>query len=73
MTTRGFKEMEAETLAHLIADVLEAPADEANLERVAGEVKTLCDKFPVYATGAIRRPARQCGRLSIGRMVLTHR
>jgi glycine hydroxymethyltransferase len=49
MTTRGFREMEAETLAHLIADALEAPADEANLQRAAGEVKKLCDRFPVYA------------------------
>ena len=49
MTTRGFRELEAETLAHLIADALEAPADEANLKRVATDVKKLCDKFPVYA------------------------
>jgi len=56
MTTRGFKELEAEALAHLIADVLEAPAGETNLERVAGEVKKLCERFPVYAAGAVRRP-----------------
>ena len=49
MTTRGFRELEAEALAHLIADVLEAPADEANLKRVATEVQTLCSRFPVYA------------------------
>ncbi len=48
MTTRGFKELEAEKLAHLIADVLEAPNDETVIARVAGEVKQLCDKFPVY-------------------------
>jgi len=48
MTTRGFCELEAEEVAHLIADVLEAPGDEAVLRRVAGEVKVLCDKFPVY-------------------------
>jgi glycine hydroxymethyltransferase len=48
MTTRGFKELEAEKLAHLIADVLDAPNDDAVLARVAGEVKLLCDKFPVY-------------------------
>src|ERR671925_1636628 len=35
MTTRGFRKPEAERLAHLIADVLDRPADEANLERVA--------------------------------------
>mgnify|MGYP000642762126 CR=1 FL=1 len=48
MTTRGFKEIEAEQLANLIADVLDAPEDEAVLSRVAEEVKSLCAKFPVY-------------------------
>ena len=48
MTTRGFKELEAEKLAHLIADVLEAPNDDAVIARVVGEVKQLCAKFPVY-------------------------
>jgi glycine hydroxymethyltransferase len=49
MTTRGFRLAEAEKLAGLIADVLDKPADEANLARVAGEVKALCAAFPVYA------------------------
>jgi glycine hydroxymethyltransferase len=48
MTTRGFKVAEAERLAHLIADVLERPADDASLRRVAEEVKALCARFPVY-------------------------
>lgn len=48
MTTRGFKELEAEQLAHLIADVLDAPADEAVTERVIAAVKKLTTKFPVY-------------------------
>jgi glycine hydroxymethyltransferase len=48
MTTRGFKQREAEQLAGYIADVLDRPADEAHLERVAGEVKALCGRFPVY-------------------------
>jgi glycine hydroxymethyltransferase len=48
MTTRGFKELEAEQLANLIADVLEAPNDEAVIERVKGEVAKLTAKFPVY-------------------------
>ena len=50
MTTRGFKKAEAEPLANLIADVLDKPADDANLERVANEVKALCSRFPVYGT-----------------------
>jgi len=49
MTTRGFGKPQAEELAHLIADVLERPADEASLERVAHAVKALCARFPVYA------------------------
>ena len=49
MTTRGFRRVEAEELAHLIADVLDNPHENANLERVAGEVKALCARFPVYA------------------------
>jgi glycine hydroxymethyltransferase len=48
MTTRGFTEIEAEQVAHLIADVLEAPNDEAVLSRVRGEVAALCGKYPVY-------------------------
>ena len=48
MTTRGFTEIEAERVAHLIADVLDAPNDEAVLERVRNEVSALCKKFPVY-------------------------
>ena len=48
MTTRGFKELEAEKLGHLIADVIDAPQDAAVIARVRGEVKTMCDKFPVY-------------------------
>jgi glycine hydroxymethyltransferase len=48
MTTRGFKELEAEQLAHLIADVLDAPTDEIVISRVKAEVTRLTAKFPVY-------------------------
>ncbi|MBI2306829.1 MAG: serine hydroxymethyltransferase [Rhodocyclales bacterium] len=48
MTTRGFTEIEAERVAHLVADVLDAPNDEAVLARVREEVAALCRKFPVY-------------------------
>jgi glycine hydroxymethyltransferase len=48
MTTRGFGASEAEQLSHLIADVLEDPRGEGTLARVAGEVKAMCAKFPVY-------------------------
>ena len=48
MTTRGFKEMEAEQLANLIADVLDAPSDEATIKEAAIAAKAMCAKFPVY-------------------------
>jgi len=48
MTTRGFKELEAEKLAHMIADVLETPDDDEVIARVIKDAKQLCDKFPVY-------------------------
>ena len=48
MTTRGFGATEAEKVAQLIADVMEAPADEASLSKVKGEVEALCRRFPVY-------------------------
>ena len=48
MTTRGFTELEAEKLAHLVADVLDAPNDEAVIARVQAEVGKLTAAFPVY-------------------------
>ncbi len=48
MTTRGFGDKEAEQLAHLIADVLDAPADEQVTARVAASVQALCKQYPVY-------------------------
>lgn len=48
MTTRGFKEPEAEKIAHLIADVLEAPEDQTVLAKVREQVEELCRRFPVY-------------------------
>jgi glycine hydroxymethyltransferase len=48
MTTRGFREAEAERLGNLIADVLEAPHEEKVTKRVAAEVAELCRRHPVY-------------------------
>ncbi len=48
MTTRGFREIEAEQLANLIADLLDTNGEDKALQRVTGAVKKLCDKFPVY-------------------------
>ena len=48
MTTRGFKEVEAKATAHLMADVLDNPRDEANLNAVRAKVVALTSRFPVY-------------------------
>src|SRR3982751_901438 len=47
-TTRGFKEEQARQTAHLIADVLDKPHDEANLAAVRAKVAVLTRDFPVY-------------------------
>ncbi len=48
MTTRGFRQAEAEKVAILIADVLEDPNGALTRERVTREIKVMCAKFPVY-------------------------
>jgi glycine hydroxymethyltransferase len=48
ITTRGFSELEAEELGHLIADVLDAHGDEATVARVRSAVGRLTARFPVY-------------------------
>jgi len=48
ITTRGFKEREAEQLSHWIADVLDALDDEAVIARIKRDVLDLCRRFPVY-------------------------
>jgi len=48
MTTRGFKDEEARATAHLIADVLDNPHDEDNINAVRAKVHALTSRFPVY-------------------------
>jgi glycine hydroxymethyltransferase len=48
ITTRGFKEEEARQVAHFIADVLDAPTDEAKIAAVREKVHALTARFPVY-------------------------
>jgi glycine hydroxymethyltransferase len=48
MTTRGFKEDQARQTAHLIADVLDKPGDEAHIAAVRAKVAALTRDFPVY-------------------------
>jgi glycine hydroxymethyltransferase len=50
MTTRGFGTEEAAQVAHWIADVLEAPEDEAVIAAVREKVAALCARFPVYGS-----------------------
>jgi glycine hydroxymethyltransferase len=49
LTTRGMGAEEMKVVARLIGRVLDAPADEAALAKVRGEVKDLCAQFPMYA------------------------
>ena len=48
LTTRGFGEEQARRTAHLIADVLDQPHDEANIAAVREQVAALTRAFPVY-------------------------
>jgi glycine hydroxymethyltransferase len=48
MTTRGFGVNEARQVGQLIADVLDAPADDAVIARVRAQVGELTGRFPVY-------------------------
>ncbi len=48
ITTRGYDEQEARALAGWIADVLDAPTDEAVIARVRTAVTEQCRRFPVY-------------------------
>ncbi|TAA44676.1 serine hydroxymethyltransferase [Pseudoxanthomonas winnipegensis] len=48
ITTRGYQEADTVELANWIADVLDAPNDEAVIARVREAVTAQCGKFPVY-------------------------
>ena len=48
LTTRGFKEEQTRQTAHLIADVLDRPRDDANIAAVRAKVAVLTREFPVY-------------------------
>jgi glycine hydroxymethyltransferase len=48
LTTRGMGVAEMRKVASLIGRVLDAPADEASLSRVRGEVHELTRQFPLY-------------------------
>jgi glycine hydroxymethyltransferase len=48
VTTRGMREPEMNTIAALIARVLDAKGDPAVIAQVKSDVKELCDRFPIY-------------------------
>ena len=48
ITTRGFGPDESRQVAAWIADVLDAPGDEAAVGRVREQVLAICNRFPVY-------------------------
>ncbi|HEV7921820.1 MAG TPA: serine hydroxymethyltransferase [Thermoanaerobaculia bacterium] len=48
VTTRGLREPEMQTIAELIARVLDARGAAAVTEQVKREVKELCERFPIY-------------------------
>ena len=48
ITTRGYMEADSIELANWIADVLDAPNDDAVIERVRMAVQAQCKRFPVY-------------------------
>lgn len=52
ITTRGFKEAECTQLANWMADVLDNVEDTATINRVKGQVLSICARFPVYRSSS---------------------
>ena len=48
ITTRGFKEVESSRVASWICDIIDNMGNEALVERIKGEAKALCNRFPMY-------------------------
>ena len=48
MTTRGLGTAEFEQIAVLVDKVIQDPENETNLANVKGEVRELCNRFPLY-------------------------
>ena len=48
LTTRSMREPEMDIVGSFIAEVLKAPEDGAVHERVKGQVRELCERFPLY-------------------------
>jgi len=50
ITTRGFKEKEADMVAQMIADILDHPYDEKVINETKAKVVALTSQFPVYGS-----------------------
>ena len=50
ITTRGFKEKEADMVAHMIADILDNPDSEKVINETKAKVVALTAQFPVYGS-----------------------
>lgn len=50
ITTRGFREKEAEMVAQMIADILDHPTDEKVINETKAKVVALTAQFPVYGS-----------------------
>lgn len=50
ITTRGFKEKEADMVAHMIADILDNPESEKVINETKAKVVALTAQFPVYGS-----------------------
>ena len=48
LTTRGMRESEMKIIAGWIGQVMSNPSDEAMLARIKGQVRELCQSFPIY-------------------------
>ena len=55
LTTRGMESADMVAIAGWIAEVLEAPADEARIRSVRARVEELCEAFPLYQELAAAR------------------
>jgi glycine hydroxymethyltransferase len=59
ITTRGFKEKEAELLANWLCDVLDDIHHENTLTRIRHQVIEICNQFPVYEAKVVEKIAAQ--------------
>lgn len=54
ITTRGFKEAEAEQLANWICDILSDINNSETIAKIGREVASICQRFPVYAEDLLK-------------------